>query len=320
MQRWGTLYLKGRHHWGRMTPESLTHAINCYEQAIRIDPNYTLAYAGLAHTYITGSFWAGWRSEDAYPKAREAAKKALTLNSSAAEAHCVLATISTFHDWDWAAAEHSFNRALELSPNSANIHMYHSFYLLITGKNADAVSAMQRARALDPLSTIINGHCGWALCIAGQYQDALDVLGEAVALDPSDHLSHFVLGVLYREDLLFEKSIAEFRRAVDLSGASAWMETSLAITCYRFGDREESERIFESLRVRSAEHHVAPVCFAFIHLIRAETDDAVRWLQEAHDGRDPFLAWFNVFRGVSRSLNLASDPRIEAILAEAGIP
>lgn len=314
------LYLEGRHHWAKMTRDGLASARDCYEQAISKDPNYAKAVAGIADTYMLGSYWGGLSAEDAYPKARQAAERALELNASEAEALCSLATVQTFYDLDWSSAEASFDEALKLEPKNAYIYMWYGTFLNIVRRDADAIAAYRRAYELDPLSNMIGSHYGQGLSFAGRREEAVEIVQEVIDRDPADYFSHHVLGYTYRELLMIEESIAHSRTSVQLSEGSPWIEANLALTCYRFGDRSEAEEIFSSIKERANQRDVWPGCFTLMHLIRGEVAEAIPWLTRSRDTHDVVFTWFNVFRRTFRSLNLANDSRIDAILAEAGIP
>jgi serine/threonine protein kinase/tetratricopeptide (TPR) repeat protein len=314
------LYLKGRHHRDKMTRDGLLAAIGLFEEAIRVAPGYGAAFAGLADTQILSAYWTGEDPSKAFARARSSAEKALALDPANAEAHSAMGTIHTFHDLDWAAADAMFRRALELNPNQAFIHYWYSMFLAITVRGEEAVAAARRSHELDPLSSIINGSCGQILYVCGKVDEAVAFLEQSVALDPNDYFLQHALGWAYRESGRHEQAIASGRKAVELSDGMAWIETVLALTCYRFGEREEAERIFAELVRRAETEFVWPTSFVFMHLVRGEIEEAARALERARKTRDPAFCWFNTLRRGSPSLELPSDPAIEAILQTAGIP
>jgi tetratricopeptide (TPR) repeat protein len=302
-----------------MKPGGLTKSIELFEQAIHLAPGYAAAYAGLADTLILAAYWTGLEAR-AFARARAAAEKALALDQTLAEAYAAMATIHTFHDLDWSAAERMFAKALKLNPNHAFIHFWYSNLLALTRRDDEAVAAARKSHEQDPLSGVINGNYGQILYVTGRAEEAVQLLEEAVALDPNAYFLRHALGWAHREAGNRDLAIQSGRKAVELSGGAAWVETVLALTCYRFGEKEEADRIFAGLRRRAGHEFVWPICFVFLHMARGEMDDAVVWLRKARDEGDPVFCWFNAVRRGSASLNLATDPRIDAILAEAGIP
>jgi len=173
---------------------------------------------------------------------------------------------------------------------------------------------------LDPLASYVSGHYAQALAIARRFDEAEEILRETIERDPSDYFSHYVLGGTLREKLMFTESLEHYRTAVELSQGDPGIVTFWGLTVYRFGDRDESFRLFDRVREAAKHRHVWPSCFGLIHLIQGELDEAVRWLEVARDERCGAFPWLNAGRRCWRTLNIPSDPRIDAILADAGIP
>ncbi|MGH9822183.1 MAG: protein kinase domain-containing protein, partial [Blastocatellia bacterium] len=184
------LYLKGRYCWNKRTEDGIRKSIDYYQQAIAADPNYALAYAGLADSYnLFGSY--GLQSEgEFFPEAESAVKKALVLDDSLAEAHSALAYIRDFRDWDWRAAEGEYERAIELDPNYATGHHWYGMFLLRRGRISEAILEIKRALELDPLSLIINANLGMCYHYAGQYDAAIEQFRKTLDMDQNFSVAH----------------------------------------------------------------------------------------------------------------------------------
>ena len=208
------LYLEGRQQWAGRTQAGLKKSIELFQQAIAADPNYALAYAGLADTYsVAPSYDIGIDSKPAVALALEASKKAVQLGESFSETHASLAEALAF-DWRWNEAEPEFRRALELNPNNASAHYFYAFTLLMPEKRIDeALKEFQTALSLDPLSPIVNINYGWTLMVAHRYDDALAQFEKTVQRDPTFGPAHFKLSHLYASMGRFADAVAETKKS-----------------------------------------------------------------------------------------------------------
>jgi len=314
------LYLKGRFEWSKRTPAGFRAALKCYQRAIELDPNYAAPHTGIAESYGLAAYWGNMAPDEAFPKARQAAETALAIDESEAEALSSLAKIHTLYDLDWAAAEARFKKAIEIEPKNPHVQSSYGIYLTITHRDAESIEAHRRAYELDPLASYVSAHYGQALLLARHLDEAEEILRETIERDPSDYYPHNVLGGTYREKLTVTESLESYRTAVKLSDGDPAVMTFMGLTVYRFGDRDEAFRLFDRVREAAKHRHVWPSCFVLIHLIQNELDDAVRWLEVARDKHCAAFPWLNAVRRSCRTLNFPSDPRIDAILANAGIP
>jgi len=308
------LYLKGNYYWQMLRFDK---AIECYEQALQKDPHYALAYTGLASVYWWSSFFGNIPPNDAYPRAKEYAKKALEIDDTLAEAHASLGVINMNYDWNFKAAEREFKQALHLNPNSALTHFQYSFLLTLTEFHEEAISEAKRAQELDPLSSWINALVGKALFFSGRYDEAIEVLRITITMNPNYFYSHFVLGLAYRGKSMFEEAIAEFEKSVHLSGENSWIMAELAAAYYEFGKKSETEKIFDSLKQRSRDEYVAPMCFYWIHKVRGDHDQAFEWVKRACEEHDSFLPWLRV--SPIEIARIPDEPRFQALLEQAGL-
>jgi DNA-binding SARP family transcriptional activator len=215
-------YLKGRYYWNKRTDKDVRRGLEYFKQAIDRDPCYALAYAGLADSYIIlGMFGLSSLSPgEAFPKAKEAAVKALEIDDTLAEAHASLALALGQHDWDWANAEGEFKRAIELKPTYATAHHWYAFvYLTAMGRLEEAIAEESRAQELEPLSLIISTNLGTLLYLARRYDEATDQYRKAFELDANFTIAHWMLGLVYEQKSMFAESIVEFQKAVALPAA-----------------------------------------------------------------------------------------------------
>ena len=235
------LYLKGRFYWNKRSVEGLQKALEYFQQAIDRDPNFALAYSGMADTYaLLGGPEAGgdMPPNEMLPKAKAAALKALEIDETLAEPHVSLAHAKYFYDRDFAGAEREFKRAIELNPNYSVAHHWYAIYLMIVGRQRDSLAEIRRAQELDPLSLSINTWLGHILARSGQSDQAVEQLRKTLEMDPNFILAHFRLGSLYEEKGMYDEAISEFREVLKLSGGKPLGVSALA----RVMQWRESER------------------------------------------------------------------------------
>ena len=216
------LYLKGRFFWTRRTPDAIDKAIDYFERAIASDPNYALAYAGLADAYIIlglqSAVMGGRRPTDTFPKAQTAVVKALQLDDALAEAHTSLGHIKFSYQWDWTGAEECFITSTGLNPHYAHGRNAYAIELMFCGRIDEALTQITEARRLDPLSTIINTTCGWLLYYAHRPDEAIVQLRNTIEKDPHSALAHHRLGLALEAKGLYDEAVNEFVTAQHLSG------------------------------------------------------------------------------------------------------
>ncbi len=311
-------YMKGLHYWNKATKSRFSDAMEYFELAIEKDSNHALAHAGLADSHWWSSFWGNRRPHEAYPRAREAAEKALSIDETLGEAHAALGSIHLMYDWDWEAAEREFRRALELAPNSSSARICYGFYLSLMRRQDEAIAQAKRAQALDPLSGFSNSLLGHQFWLGRRYDDAIETFEKWLSTEPDDWFAHSHLGLQYQEKGRIAEAIAEVDKGVELSGGVAVCVSNAVLVHHRFGDRQVAERLFESLKQRAAHEYVQPNCFIAIHRVRGETDLAFEWAKKAREERDSFLPWLRVTP--LESMEFPSDPRIDELLDRLGLP
>jgi DNA-binding SARP family transcriptional activator/TolB-like protein/Flp pilus assembly protein TadD len=313
------LYLKGRYFWNKRTEEGVKKGIQFFRQAIAKDPNYALAYAGLADSYIIlGNFGvAALPLGEAVLRAREAAVTALELDDTLAEAHALLGCILVEYDWNWPDAEKEFKRAIELNPNYATAHHWYAFiYLVAIGRLDEAIGEEKRAQELDPLSLIINTNVGTLLYLARQYDEAIEQYQNALEIDPTFIITHWMLGLAYEQKEMYREAIMEFQRAVALSGESALPLALLGHAYAISGEESEALKVLNELEELSKRKYVSPYRVGAIHVGLGDGDQAIEWLQRAYQERDAWLIWLKADPVFD---SLRSDPRFQDILRRIGL-
>lgn len=306
-------YLKGRYYWNKRSQEGLTKAIDYFQLAIEKDPNYALAYAGLADCYsIIGSAIVGTvPSQEVAPKAKAAAMKALQLDDTLAEAQTSLATVLFNYDWDWAGAADGFRRSIALNPSYATAYQRYSLYLMAMGRMTESLAQMTRARELEPLSISMNFSLGWRLYMARKYDEAIEQLQNTLDMDPNFALPRMVLGQAYEQKKAYPKAVAELQQAVAISRDSPQMVSALGHTYGASGNRSEAEKVLAHLMEQTKKEYVSPFYVALVYAGMGENDKAIDWLEKAYSDRSNAI----VFSKVDPQLDpLRSHPRFQSLL------
>jgi TolB-like protein/DNA-binding winged helix-turn-helix (wHTH) protein/Flp pilus assembly protein TadD len=310
-------YLKGRYFWNKRTGDGLKKAINYFDRAIEEDPNYAKAYTGLADSYALSGDWEyGILSpEDAFPKAKAAATKALALDDNLAEAHTSLAFILDLYEWDWESAEKEYKRAIALYPGYATAHHWYAWHLIVTGRSSDGIAQLRTAESLDPLSLIISADLADALCIAHLYDESVQQSRRTLEMDPNFAIAHYELGQTYTQKHKYNEAIVEFKRAIQLSGDNEIFTANLAYAYAASGRREEALKMVKELEDRQSQHSSTDANIALIYLGLGDRDQAMIWLDKAYQARfNPSIllrpAWDP----------LRSDARFQDLLRRIGLP
>ena len=232
-------YVRGRYFWNTRTAEGYRKAVEDFQRAIRLDPDYSLAFAGLADSYNLLGSYGEMPMREAYEKAKAAAQQAVDLDDQIAEAHTSLGAITASYDWDWAKAERHFLRAIDLKPRYATAHEWYSEYLSWMGQHDKAIREAQQALDLDPVSLRANSHVGLALYRARRYKAAIERFRETLHLDQDFADAHVMLGVTLVQTAMYGEAIAEFQRARVLTGNSPEI---LGLLGYGYGMAGMKER------------------------------------------------------------------------------
>jgi TolB-like protein/tetratricopeptide (TPR) repeat protein len=311
------IYLKGRHRWNRWTEEGFYKAIDYFHQAIQKDPEYALAYAGLADSYVL----PGWNSylppKDAFPSGKAAALTALQFDPDLGEAHTALAAVLWLYDWPWQEAQKEFKRGLELNPTYPTANHWHAEYVMTMGRQLEAIARMKKSQTLDPLSLIINVAIGWANYMARRYDEALEQLLQTVELDPNYPVTYWILGLLYRATGRYELAITEGEKGANLSGGSPVMRAALAHSYGKAGRTKEALQILDDLTKLAEHKYVASHFFAGIHIGLGENDRAAEYLEKSYEEHSHWLIYLPIDPSMD---DLRKDPRFQNLSRRVGLP
>ena len=311
------LYLKGRFHVFKLTPQDTQQGIEYFRQAIALDPSYSPAYVGLAAAYRTYALSADMPAQSVFPQAKAAAEKAVELDDTLAEAHAVLGFTIFWYDWDWAVAEKEYKRALELNPNSADAHWGYGHLLSNLGRHSEALGEIRRALEIEPLSPIIATSEGLYLTDAGQLDDALVSLRKAAEISPDFWLMRTFTASVYMEKGQFPEAIAEARKARSLPGVSSMTSVYLGYALAKSGARPEAESILRELLDKAARQYVPPTHMALIYNGLGNTSEALSWLERGYEQRDPKMTFLKVD---PKWVNLRSEARFKTLMAKMAFP
>ncbi len=278
-------YLKGRFYWSKATEEGVNKGIEYFQSAIAKDPNYALAYAGLADSYWLLSGLTITPPKETLPKAEQAANKALELDDSLAEAHGAHATIVAMYDWDLPAAYREFQRAIQLNPNDSITHHQYGIMLLHGGHIDEALSEEKRAVELDPLSPVPNRAVGAVLIYQKKYDEAIDQLKKTLELAPNFSLALNDLGGAYLLKSMYPEAIVEFQKALVMPVGKAAALSSLAYAYALAGQKPEAQKIVDQLVELSKHQYVQPRLLARVYVGLGEKDKAFAALDESINDR-----------------------------------
>jgi DNA-binding winged helix-turn-helix (wHTH) protein/tetratricopeptide (TPR) repeat protein len=304
-------FLKGRFFWNKRTEEGLRKGVGQFEEAIAHDPQYALAYAGIADCYNLLCGYGALPPREGYPRARQAAERALELDEGLAEAHTSVAYAGLHFYWDWSAAEREFGRALSLNANYATAHQWYGSYLAALGRFEDAIAEIEHALKLDPLSLMINADRGWLLFFARQYDRAIDQLRKTIEMEPNFPLAHWLLGMSREQLGQIEEAVPAFRKAVSLSQDIPFALASLGHALARSGNRDEAHAVLGQLSDLSDRRYVSPHSVATVHVGLGRTSEALEWLNRAADERSNWMIFLNVDPVFDP---LRSEPEFEQII------
>ena len=302
-------YLKGLWWRNKLTPDGFTKGIECFQRAIARDPNYALAYAVLGVYYGARANFFLVPPNEAWPRAKEAAQRALELDPALPEAHAALGSVKTFYDWDWSGAEREFQRAIVLNPSIALSHYLYSFALVSEGRFDEAIAECRRAVELDPLSTVFNYVLGMALYLARQYDRAIEQVQKVLELEPNSVQGHDVAGRAYLQKSMYREGIEQFQTALALSPENPLTLAYLGYAYAVAGRKADALKIIDQLNQLSKRRYVSPMALAAVYAGLEEKNKAFERLEEAYQVR------FLTFLKVNPIWDpLRSDPRFGGLL------
>jgi adenylate cyclase len=306
------LYLKGRFQWNRRTPESLKQAVDLFEQAIAKDPNYALAYSGLAETYVLFANYSVALPKDSMPNAKAAALRAIELDDSIAEAHVALGMYYADFAWNQQAAEREFRRAIELNPNYASAHQQFAIHcLIVMGRSDEAIAEGRKAEELDPVSPIIGADLGNVLMRARRFDESISQLNRVLALDPNFWVAYWYLGMAYDGKQQHAEAVAAYRKALTFSD-DPWVKSLLVRSLAKSGSRSEAVKLLYELQSESASRYVSGSSLAVAFAALDQRDKAFISLEKDFVDRASRPQLFSV---LSIWDDLRDDPRFAALIS-----
>jgi len=311
------LYLKGRHNWNKRTGEALSRAISYFNQAIETDPSYALAHAGLADCYLPLGYWAFLAPQDAFPKAKAAAAKALQIDRTIADAHTVLGGVNMCFEWRWQQSEADLKRAIELNSNYPRAHQIYAELLTVMGEFDRAASEAQCAIELDPLAPAAYFAAGLAMYCARQYAHALAQCKKALDIDPDFFPAHLLAGLVFEREGRFAHAIESLEKAWRASGGSVLVRAVLSGTFAFAGRQDDARAVLRELEQGPAERYVSPIPVAVTLAALGEYEAAFARLEDGVRLRCPRAIWGKVD---PRLDVLHSDPRYTDLLRRIGLP
>ena len=312
------LYLKGRHHLYKRTPDGFRKAAEYFEQVIDKDPRMALAYAGWADCYSVPSWYGGFPASEANAKARSLAQQALDVDPELGQAHITLGCVSGTFDWDWVEAERQFARGVRLNPSQVEGHCWYAVFSLVpTGRLDEAVDELQQAASLEPLSPLAHSFVGIGRMLHRDYQEAVTSFHTALELEPNFPLAHGYLGETYCHMHRYEEAAAELQKAQP-TAPGCHFSAGLLGYCYgRWGKTDEAERLLSRLQELSKTVYVPALSLAMAHIGMSNLDRALEYLDRAYEERYGALCWLPVEPVYDA---LRSDPRFQALLRRMNFP
>ncbi len=311
-------YLHGRFYWYKRTIEDFHKSIEYYEQAIAQDPNYAPAYAGLADAYalLGSSPNDALPPNEAMPKAKAAAQKALQLDDGLAEAHASLAYLSMVYDWDWSTAEKEFHRAIDLNPNYATAHEWYAELLAARGHESEALEEMNRARDADPLLVLMHTAVAETLYYSRHYEEVIAQCRQTLELDPNYALAHFHLGRAYLAKGMYPEAIAEYRKAEASLGETPAMVMAIGYAEAKAGNPASARKALDRLKEQSRSRYVPALYSAALYTSLGDSKDGIALLEKAYNEHSDYLIFLNVDPMAD---SLRAIPSFQALLRQIGL-
>lgn len=304
------LYWNGRYYSNLFTTEDLRKGIKLMNQAVEADPNYALAHAGLSASYYNASNFI-FPPDEAMPKVKAAAQRAIELDDTIAEAHVSLGLFLERYEFNRAEAAKEFRRALELAPNSERAQLYYGLNLIEEGRTDEAITAITRARDLDPLTLYNSSNLAWVHYLARRNDEAIAQLQKIITMNPDFFVAHYTLGLVYAQKGMHEQAMAEFNQAQRIDPQS-WIPSALFAYVYaKQGNRNEALRRLQELKRDAQKKHVDSYTIGIIHAALGEKDQAFEWFEKAFQVKSEELLFLKVDPRID---NLRSDARYADLL------
>lgn len=309
-------YARGRYFWNQRKADAFQKAIQHFEQAIHQDPQYALAYAGLADSYTLLGVFGTLPPLEAKGKAHAAALKALELDEQNAEAHTSLAVLKAWYEWDWVGAEREYRRALELNPNYSTAHQWFSLLLASLGRHQEAISQMQQAQRLEPLSLIIAADLGLVYAFAQQYDEALRHFQRALELSPDFAYARREIGRVYVQKGMYQEALVEFQKLVMVEGRRPTTLVDIGYTYGLMGQKADARKILNELLAWTQREYVPPMILASIYGALGERDRAFQLIEQEYEQHSDRIINLKTNYMLTP---LRADPRFPQLLQRVGL-
>jgi eukaryotic-like serine/threonine-protein kinase len=309
-------YLRGRYFWNKRSKEGFEKAIEYFNQAMTMDPDYALAHSGLADCYLSMATYGMFPSEEGFSKAKEAAKKALAIDDTLAEAHTSLAHLTWLHEWNWAGAEREFKRAIELDPNYPTAHQWYATYLSSMARHEEAIAEITRAQELDPLSITIGLDVARTFYFARQYDRTIEQCIKAFEMDPGFYRIGDWLEMAYEQKGLYDKSLEAHLKAMAARGARPETMAALKEAYDVSGWKGYLRKRLELMEAGGGKRSLPTYALARIYAQLGDNDQALGWLQKAYDKHSDYLILLKVDPMLD---GLRSDPRFAELMRDIGL-
>jgi tetratricopeptide (TPR) repeat protein len=309
------LYLEGRYYWNRRTDEDLRKSADSFQQAISRDPNYALAWSGLADAYLMLGGWSVVSPRDAYPRAKAAAERAIALDESLAEPHATLGYFKTIYEWDWPGADREFRRAIELQPAYATAHHWYAYYYVSVGDFPRAIAEIERAREADPLSQVINDEVSYVYMNVRDYPRALEEIRRTIELGQPSPKSRIKLAEAYSVMGRTADALAVLR-TVPVDPVGNFNDAASAAVVYaRCGERATAVALIRDLEAQARKRYIMPALLARPHAAVGNKDRTFELLAQAADERSLVASWLRLPEFDS----LRADPRWKSLFDRLGL-
>ncbi len=287
-------YLKGRFAWHQRTERSLRDARDHFEAAVARVPSYARAWAGLGDAYAVSSFYDYVPPREGYPRAEEAARRALALDSTLAAPHATIAYVNLYYHWNWRVAEASFQRAIRLAPEYSTAHQWYGNFLTAMGRFDEANAAFQRASETEPLSLIAAAAAGWGRYFAGAYEEAQTHFVHTLELEPNYELAHLWSGQTYDASGRSDLALAALTHAALLSKRNSLTLAALAHALAGSGRRDSARRLVAEIEARASAQYVPSYEIAKVHIALGDTVLGLDWLERAYRERAHSMVFLKV--------------------------
>jgi len=309
------LYQKGRYFWNKRTVDGLLKSIDFLEQAVKKDPNYALAYAGLADSYIAATNFNVLQAKEVSPKAKQAALTALKIDNTLAEAHTALAFSTILFDWNWRDSEPDFRRAIDLSPNYGPAHQWYAVSLVSAGRFREAMAEAEKAQQAEPLSLPINAGMGWVSFLSRNYDRTIEECNKTIEMDASFAPAYVYRGMAYEQKGMLNQAIADLETARRLQERPSILG-ALGHAYAMSGQKAKARTLLRELKQSPTQREFPPYQLALIDVGLGENDEAIQLLEQAHAERYPWLIHLNA---EPRLDPLRSDPRFKNLVRQVGL-